>query len=271
MKLYSTTDIAASVRKAYETFTHVVLSRGYTILKPVYFKTETIQDLAPLYQYASWIPASAPQLKRWTNLGGVLIEQDTHPADDFPKADVTVMVEAPYDMDRLKKCNWRNNEYGVIPNPVSWSTHEECIDLRFPTPELLREIWTVANGQPFTNYELATETGIPVSQLQYIKNALHPVEHWYIQKRLAPEREEMLPAWEWLEAGTVPKWKIIESGHKSMVEELGKFGYINLKRYQHYPAEEPDWTVVDRKRQRALSDLASVRSLVESLPDHLAT
>ena len=268
MKLYSTTDIAASVKKAYEQFTHVVLNRGYTILKPVYFDTNKLAGLNCM-QYASWIDASKPQLARWRNLGGILIEQDTHPKEDFP-ADVTVMVECPYDMDRLKKCNWRNNEYGVIPNPVSWSTHEECINLRFPTSDLLREIWTVAGGQPFTNGELATETGIPVSQLQYIKNALHPVEHWYIQKRLAPEREEMLPAWEWLEAGTVPKWKINESGHKSMIEELGKFGYINLKRYQHYPQEEPDWQTVDRKRERALSDLSAVRSLVATLPDHLS-
>jgi hypothetical protein len=158
----------------------------------------------------------------------------------------------------------------VIPNPVSWSTHEDCINLRFPTVEALRAIWTVAAGKPFTNTELSFETNIPISQLQYIKNSLHPVEHWYIQKRLAPEREEMMPAWDWLEAGTVPKWKIIESGHKSMIEELGKFGYINLKRYQHYAAEEPDWQVIERKRQRALNDLAAVRSLVESLPDHLA-
>jgi hypothetical protein len=268
VKLYSTTDIAASVKKAYEQFTHVVLNRGYTILKPVYFKTATLDGL-PVLQYASWIEASKPQLNRWKNLGGILIEQDTHPADDFPKADVTVMVEAPYDMDRLKRCNWRNNEYGVIPNPVSWSTHEECIDLRFPTVEALRAIWTVAAGKPYTNTELSFETNIPISQLQYIKNSLKPVEHWYIAKRLAPEREEMMPAWDWLEAGTVPKWKIIESGHKSMIEELGKFGYINLRKYQHYPEEEPDWAVVDRKRQRALTDLAAVRSLVESLPDHL--
>jgi hypothetical protein len=268
MKLYSTTDIAASVKKAYEQFTHVILNRGYTILKPVYFKTATLDGL-PVLQYASWIPASETQLARWKNLGGILIEQDTRPKDGY-QTDVTVMVEAPYDMDRLKACNWRNNEYGVIPNPMSWSTHEECIDLRFPTADLLREIWTIANGQPFTNSELATETGIPISQLQYIKNALHPVEHWYVQKRLAPEREEMLPAYDWLESGMLTKNAIIESGHKSMIEELGKFGYIDLKRRMHYPAQEPDWQVVERKRQRALSDLAAVRSLVESLPDHLS-
>jgi len=269
MKLYSTTDVAASVIKAYEQFTHVVLNRGYTIIKPVYFNTAKLNDL-PVLQYASWIPESFPQLKRWVSIGGVLIEQDTHPSDSFPKTDITVMVECPCDMDRLKRCNWRNNEYGVIPNPVSWSTHEESLDLRYPTADVLRDVWSAANGKPFTNSELSIETGIPVSQLQYIKNALHPKENWYVQKRLAPEREELIPAWDWLESGTIPKGKINESGHKPMVEELARFGYINLKRYMHYPAEEPDWAVVNRKRERALTALAEVRQLVESLPDHLS-
>lgn len=268
MKLYSTRDIAASVKKAYENFTHVILNRGYMTLRPVYFNTATLDGL-PVLQYASWIPATRTQLTRWKNLGGVLIEQDNRPPEEFP-ADVTVMVECPYDMKRLKQCMWRNNEYGVIPHPVSWTTHEECIDLRFPTSDLLREIWSIAVGQPFTNQELASVTGIPSTKLQYIKNSLHPVEHWYIQKRLAPEREEMLPAWDWLESGTISKAEISNAGYKAMIEELGRFGYIQLKKYQHYPKGEPDWSTIDRQRERALIDLASVRSLVNSLPDHLS-
>lgn len=267
MKLFSTTDIAESVKKAHAEFTHVILNRGYSIISPVYFNTGKLADL-PVLQYASWIEASNSQLAQWKNTGGILIEQDTHPSEGyFP--DVTVMVECPYSMDRLERCNTRNTAYGVIPNPVSWSTHEECLDLRFPTVDILREIWAVCAGKAFTNKELAIETGIPISKFQYIKNALRPQEYWYIQKRLAPEREAMLPAWEWLKAGAIPKNKITESGHKSMIEELSKFGYINLRCLQHYPAAEPDWSLISRKREQALSDLAEVRLLIESLPDHL--
>lgn len=269
MKLYSTLDIEASVRKAYEQFTHVVLNRAYMLHRPVYFDTTPISDMA-LLQYAGWIPVSQSQVKRWKNLGGVLIEQDAYPPEFFP-TDVTVMIEAPYSADRIKACHGRNREYGVIPNPVSWKTHEECIDLRFPTAEVLRHIWSKARGQPFTLSELATETSIPTSLLMYIKNALNPQEHWYIQKRLAPERDEFMLAWDWLESGTIPKQAISESGYKGQIEEMARFGYINLKKYNHYPEQEPDWNLVEHKRQKALTDLSFVRSLVESLPDHLET
>lgn len=77
MKLYSTTDVSASVRRAHEQFTHVVLNRGYTTIKPVFFMSKTIEDL-PLYQHASWLPETETQKARWLNQGGVLIAQDTH-------------------------------------------------------------------------------------------------------------------------------------------------------------------------------------------------
>jgi hypothetical protein len=52
---------------------------------------------------------------------------------------------------------------------------------------------------------------------------------------------------------------------------MARFGYIGLKKIQRYPDTEPDWKVLKKKRETALSDLAAVRSLVESLPDHLST
>lgn len=268
MKLFSTTDIAKSVRKAYEKYTHVVLNRAYGLHKPVYFDTGKLLDLkVPMSQYASWIPASKSQLTRWKNLGGLLIEQDLIPPEEF-RSDVTIQVECPLSMDRLKSCHWRNDEYGVIPHPVSWSTHEDWIDLHHPSADALRELWTAAAGRVFSVSELSFEVNIPVSRLQYLKNSLKPQEHWYVQKRLAPERTEFLPAWDWLEAGEIPKSTITQSGFKPQIEEMARFGYINLKKMQHFPADEPDWRVVNRMRERALKDLASVRSLVESIPDH---
>lgn len=267
MKLFSTTDVAASVRKAYEQFTHVVLNRGYTTVKPVFFMSKTIADL-PLCQYASWIPETAGQMRTWSAKGGVLIGQDTHLG--IP-ADVTVMVECPCDTDRLNRVHAANAEYGVIPHPKAWRTHEECLDLRHPPPDLLEAIWRICGGKEMTNAELAGETGLPVHQLQYVKNALKPVEYWYIQKRLAPERDEFVPAWDWLEGGPVTKQAVREAGFKAQVEEMARFGYIGLKKIQSYPAPEPDWKVLKKKRETALSDLAAVRSLVESLPDHLQT
>ena len=267
MKLFTTTDVAASVRRAHEQFTHVVLNRGYTTIKPVFFMSKTIADL-PIYQYASWLTETASQMARWMENGGVLIGQDTH----APIAgDVVVMVECPYDTDRIERIMAGITEYGVIPHPMVWRTHEECVDLRHPPVDLLEAIWRVCGGKQMTNAELAQETRLPVLQLQYLKNSLKPVEHWYIQKRLAPERDEFVPAWDWLEGGPVPKRAVTEAGFRAQVEEMARFGYISLKKTHHYPDTEPDWKVLKKKRETALSDLAAVRSLVESLPDHLQT
>lgn len=265
MKLYSTTDVAASVRRAHEQFTHVVLNRSYTTIKPVFFMSKGIADL-PLYQYASWLPETAGQLERWKEKSGVLIVQDTHIG--IP-SDITVMVECPYDPARIASVMAEVSEYGVIPHPMSWRTHEECIDLRYPPSDLLRAIWRVCGGKQMTNSELSQETGLPVAQLQYVKNSLKPVEHWYIQKRLAPERDEFVEAWDWLKGGAIPKKEVTKAGYKSQVEEMARFGYIGLKKIQHYPSDEPDWSGLDQEREKALSDLAAVRSLVSSLPDHL--
>jgi hypothetical protein len=267
MKLFTTTDVAASVRRAHEQFTHVVLNRGYTTIKPVFFMSKTIADL-PIYQYASWLPETMGQLHRWQTHGGVMIGQDTHLGI---AGDVTVMVECPYDIDRIDRVMLNTAEYGVIPHPMAWRTHEECVDLRHPPVDLLEAIWRVCGGKQMTNSELAQETGLPVLQLQYLKNSLKPVEHWYIQKRLAPERDEFVPAWDWLEGGPVPKRAVTEAGFRAQVEEMARFGYIGLKKTQHYPDAEPDWKVLKKKRETSLSDLAAVRSLVESLPDHLST
>jgi hypothetical protein len=154
---------------------------------------------------------------------------------------------------------------------MAWRTHEECVDLRHPPIDLLEAIWRVCGGKQMTNGELAQETGLPVHHVQYLKNSLKPEEYWYIQKRLAPERDEFVPAWDWLEGGAVPKRAVTEAGHKAQVEEMARFGYIGLKKMQHYPAGEPDWKVLKKKRETALNDLAAVRSLIESLPDHLST
>jgi hypothetical protein len=264
MRLYSTLDIAKSVRCALQDFTHVVLNRGYTTIKPVYFDTGLVADL-PVFQFASWIPPTLQQLYKWHAKGGLLIVQDTHYAT---KNDVTVMVECPYSMDRINTCNDLNEVYGVIPMPVSWTTHEECIDARFPTTDVAHLIWDKARGQTFTVSELSAETGIPFTQLQYMKNCLAPSRVWFIEKRMRPEEKHFQQAWEWVEAGKISAHSVYHSGMKRHIEEMGKLGYLGIKKYHEYKIEEPDWRIIQKKRDEALIDLAAVRTLVESLPAH---
>jgi hypothetical protein len=267
MKLYSTTDIAVSLRKASEAFTHVVFNRGHTMAKYVPFDTSTIPDL-PVYQYKVNIPESHSQLVRWRERGGILITLDTHVSVEGGQ-DVTVMIECPYNMQRLEKCNEANAEYGVIPNPMTWTAYDEEIDLRHPQVNYLQDLWFHCGGRQMTNSELAESSGWPVRQVQSMKNVLKPDEHWYIQKRLAPEREEFIPAWDWLESGCMPKSAVTNAGFRPQVEEMARFGYIGLKRLQHYPSETPNWRKLQKDRDAALKSLSDVRSLVDSLPDHL--
>src|ERR1700693_3509233 len=121
-----------------------------------------------------------------------------------------------------------------------------------------------------SNLELAEKSNVPVYEVGYLKMSFAPKEYWRIQKRLAPEREELMPAWDILENGEIPRSDITKTGIKRYVEELARFNYITLKRVQHYPKKEPNWEALREKRDTALMNLAEVRLLVESLPDHLA-
>lgn len=269
MKLYSTTDVCASVRKAHGQFTHVVVNRATNLSRPVPMNTRPLIDL-PIYQYASWIPQSELQLKRWWDGGGVLIGQDSHlTLPDGP--DVTVLAECPYNLFRLETTNQFNREYGVIPNPHSWTAHDETVDLRHPPVPFLQEIWFHCGGRQMSASELSQASGWPVSQVQLMKNVFKPEEWWYIQKRLKPEMSELVPAWDWLEGGAVPKREVTKSGYRAAVEELGRFGYVNIKKLHHYPETTPNWRQLQKDREAALKSLASVRLLVESLDDHLSS
>lgn len=264
MTLYSTTDISASVHKAHAQFTHVILNRKYSLHAPALFKSDKILDL-PLFQSASWIPATEMQESNWYKQGGVLIEQDPYYQRE---CDVLIRVECPYSMAKLEHAA---RQYAVIPNPGSWTTHDDFIDLKFPIPDLLREIWMKCAGQAATNIDLADAVGMPVAQIGFLKNALKPKEHWYIQKRLAPEDPLLLPAWDWLVSGCLPRNEVTKAGFRPQIESMGHSGHIDMKRMFHYPADEPDWRKKRKEREAALKDLSDVRQLVESLPDHLAS
>jgi len=270
VKLYSTTDAGKSIHKAHGQFTHVVLNRSTTLSRAIPFNSRTIVDL-PLYQYASWIPESELQLRNWWDRGGVLIAQDSHLTLPEGPPDVTVLAECPYDLFRLETTNQFNREYGVVPNPVSWTAHDETVDLRHPPVDFLKEIWHHCGGRQMSPSELSQASGWPVAQVQLMKNCFKPEEWWYVQKRLKPDRSELMPAWDWLEGGAVPKREVTKSGYRAAVEELGRFGYIGLKKLHHYPSETPKWRALEKERNAALKSLADVRLLVESLPDHLSS
>jgi hypothetical protein len=266
VKMYSTTDVAASVHRASGQFTHVVLNRSYALHRPVFFDSSTLLDL-PICQRMPYADTEDRQTAKWKEQGGVLID----PTGMAWECDAALLVECPLRIARIDQVTAATREYAVIPNPVSWTVYDEYIDLHRPTTEHLQELWFACGGRQMSNAELSEASGWPVAQVMYMKAVFEPKEHWYIQKRLAPERDEFLPAWDWLVSGCLPRSEITKAGHRAMVEEMGRFGYVSLKKVWHYPAETPNWKRLRKEREQALKDLAAVRSLVESLPDHLQT
>ncbi|MCA8382545.1 hypothetical protein LGN22_26930 [Burkholderia cenocepacia] len=268
MKMYATRNVAVSIRKAHEAFTHVLVNRGYTTIKPAFFKSASIADL-PIYVWAWWDHASDGQLARWRENGGVLLDRYTY-SDRAGPADVLVFVECPMTMDRLTRSQANTAEYTVIPVPHTWRVHEECIDLRTPRAEDLRAIWSACRGRRLTDEQLESETGIPRQRVTYMRKSLKPVEEWELRPRLAPDAPGLIPAWDWIGSGRMESKKVArEEGHKAAVKEMARLGHISLTKWQVYPDQEPNWEVIERKRLQAIADLAEVRSLVESLPDHL--
>jgi hypothetical protein len=148
--------------------------------------------------------------------------------------------------------------------------HEQCIELRTPPVEVLQKLWAVCRDARMTDAELAEAVDLPKQHVMYMRKALKPVEEWQIKPRLLPDFAGLLDAWEWIGTGRcASKKEVREAGHKAAIKEMARLGHIGLEKYQHYPAEEPVWERLERRRSRAISDLAAVRSLVESLPDHL--
>lgn len=269
-KIFATADVAASIRKAHEDFTHVLVNRGYTTIRPVFFRSSKIADL-PVYQWAWWDKATDGQLNRWRENGGILIDRYTF-SDKAGAADALVFVECPLTMNRLTKSATHIAEYSVVPRPHTWRVHEECIELRTPPADRLLELWKLCRGARMTDLELSDASGIPKQQVMYLRKSLKPVEEWEIKLRLAPEFNGFMDAWNWIGDGRcVIKKDVRAAGHKVAIQEMARLGHIALQKFHQYPSDEPDWAKLEKKRAAAIADLAEVRSLVETLPDHFQT
>lgn len=267
MRLYRTSDAPASIRAAHEAFTHVLVNRAYTTIRPAFFRSSKIADL-PVYQWAKWLAATDSQLERWRANGGVLIDRYTY-SDLAGPADVLVFVECPLTMMRIQRSMKHIAEYGVIYRPHTWSVHEFAIDCRQPSDERLRVLWAACAGQRLTDAELAEATGLPRSEVTYQRSSFKPAKEWEIQRRLKPEEAHFLPAWEWVgERRMVLEREAGRAGHRNALREMARLGYIGLTKYQRYESTKPDWKRFAKKRKEAIADLHRVQSLVESLPDH---
>lgn len=273
-KLFVTRDAIASIRKAHDAFTHVRVDRSYASLRPAFFHSDRLH-VEPIYVYAPWEPASSTQLARWRAGGGVLIDRSSVP-DSAGQSDVTILLETPFSLARITRAAAVARDQLVIVLPHVWHVHESAIDARTPSVEALRQIWAHCRGRRVTDQELAEATGIPRSRLQYMRAGLKPAKEWEMKPLLAPDAPGLADAWKWINVGdgaglSATRKDVRLSGHQPAVKQLARLGHIKLTQFFCYGTAEPNWALLEHKRAEAIAGLAAVRSLVDSLPDHLAT
>lgn len=272
-KLYATRDPATSIRHALAGFTHVNANVSYGCIRPLLFDSKKL-DVEPIFSWAAWLPASFAQRDRWAAEGGCLLDRNWMP-NLAGAADVLVLLEAPLSLKRIELATRVAREAVVISIPVTWRQHELTIDLRTPPVETLQSLWAHCRGKRMTDQELADASGVPRSNVQIMRTRLSPQEVWDIRPRLAPEAAALMLAWNWINAAgdgsgiSVPRATVRLAGHRAAVKELGKRGHVAVTKYQVYGTDEPDWKKLARRRATALADLAAVRAVVESLPDHI--
>ncbi|MBN3809398.1 hypothetical protein [Paraburkholderia sp. Ac-20347] len=268
MKLYRTSSVCASIRKAHSSFTHIHVHRMYVNAHPILVKTNDLKDL-PLYSWAEWLKEAGGQLARWREHGGVLLNRGRAVRTEIA-ADAMVFFECPLSVAWLESAIVGVRDQVIVPVPHTWAQHELTIDLQTPAEMELRALWVHCAGRRLTDHELADESGLPQQHVMRMRRSFKAGEEWDLRARLAPEEPGLLPAWGWVGGGRIAtKREVRASGHKTALREMARRGHIALSKYHLYPEQEPDWNALMKKRAQAIEDLDRIRSLVESLPDHL--
>lgn len=292
--LYQTQDTIASVRRAFAEYTHVVVNRSYHILKPAMLRTGQLVDL-PVYVFLPWQNGSDAQLAKWKAEGGILLDA-SYDGHQIGPRDVTVIAEAPTNMARLKAIQDCTAEYVVVNRPVSWRTHEDAVRLHAPPMEdtlALREAVkrappdpqaariAAASRYPTSPYvcadvEAAKALGRPEQDVRTMRKSLNCQEIWCVQPRTAPDYAAPAVAWAQIMAlpdagGGERIFATLEGLHswRRVLKEMGRRGYIGLRRYYVYAPFEPPYKRIEATYQSAQADFKAVRELVESTPQHL--
>ncbi|CAM2189968.1 conserved hypothetical protein [Paraburkholderia sacchari] len=269
LQIFATRDAIASAHKALAAFTHVVFVYSPLSIRPFYLRADQLK-IEPVSIWLPWKPESRAALDRWYANGGLLIDRSAD-LETIDSADVVIYTESSFALNRLARAAAVAREDVVIERPLTWVKHEETVETRTPPVDELRALWTHCAGKRLTDQELADASGTLVSRLQLMRARLKPVEEWEIRPRLAPENAGLLPAWEWIGDGCRASRKSVRlAGHLTAMNELVRLGHVDIAKHHVYPEQEPDWAALERKRVAALENLAAVKALALSLPDHLA-
>lgn len=291
-EIFTTHDVAASVRQCHAAYTHVVLNRVYAILRPIFFKSDRIADL-PIHIYAGWDRGTFGSKDKWRKEGGILIDRSAA-AREIGPCDAQIFCEVPLSFVRFERLTKHTESQIVVFKPPSWATHESAIDFKNPPIEALQKLRAVLHDVPdraaaaavskypdsllvMTDSELGAAAGIPAHYAMWMRASFKPEEIWQVKLRLKPEDLGLVKTWDAIEAipavaGTRYFHRIGEKdglGWRRAIKELARLGHISAMKLHVYPTTEPDYEVLHRKRDRALKDFEAIRTRVDSAPAHL--
>ena len=291
VKLFTTPDVAESVHKLYESYTHVILNRSYALITPVFFKSETLNDL-PIFIYAPWTKATIASRDKWLEKGGVLMDRGTH-SGPTGQRDAVVLVETPVSEEELNKHLDGTEKEVVMLKPASWGTHDRAIATRFPHPDKIREsrkyfvekpdraaigsvTYHVGSKFVYTDAEMAILINEPVHRLPFLRRWLKSKEVWVVKCRLPPTEPAQIPVYEEMKSlptvkGVCMFTSLISYAWRRPVKDMARAGNISVTRYHVYPVEEPRYYLIERAYDKAHSGLAAMKELVEGLPCHLSS
>lgn len=289
--IYQTQDTVASVRRAYQEFTHVVVNRSYHIIKPVMMRTGQLSDL-PVFIYQPWKAGWERQVETWRAKGGVMVDASDNGVP-IGRRDVTVIAEAPLNMRRLQAIQDVTDEYVVVNRPVSWKTHETAVDLYAPDVATLKAFRKAVKAipaglnargiaavsrypeSPFvcTDLEVAAALDLPVIDVATLRKSLNCQEVWSVALRLPPDAPALLGVWKQLETlpGTQKVFTLLEGPRswRRALKEMERLGHIGLRRYYVYAHFEPNYKRLAEVHKTAQADFKAVRKLLAKAPEHL--
>jgi len=284
--VFSTKDALAATIAAYDKFTHVVVGRAYSCTNPVYFKSAGLVQF-PVFFYADWDTRTHSQLDKWRKKEGILIDSSNR--CKLGDADARILVDSPLSLSglALEDC-----PQVVITKPVSWQSHIDTINVKYPSGELCRQFAKglhdvperakVAEASRFpgslivlTDSELSTHSGLTVRQIHSMRRTFEGSEVWAIRMRLRPEDALLTAVWDELEKvqpfrGTRYCMKVRGLGvpWRRALREMGRLGNITATKFYVYPSQ---WVDIDRAQKahvRAMLDFQELQRFVEKLPEY---
>ena len=129
--------------------THVVVRMFHHNQNPIRIRLNLVKS-ARFYIYRPWVKASIPQVAKWVEHGGILLDYSTVASQRYEVGpnNAFFFYEAPHTLYDLEG-ETRNTEIEcVVFDPPSWDAHIDHIMQKHPEPDIIRGFITHLGSLP---------------------------------------------------------------------------------------------------------------------------